>query len=89
MTIMTSPKFVLDVFPATSADLRRRLQEQVMGAKLPGGLLLEDSPHGATYQLEAEGDWSMAKIAGEWHFSHSAGHIVVLGNHGITLRPAN
>jgi hypothetical protein len=88
MTTTVSPTLVLDVFPAAPAEFRQRIKGRAMGARLPGGVLLEDSRHGATYQLETEGHWSMAQIAGEWHFSHAEGHIVVVGEHGVTLRPA-
>ena len=89
MRTTISPTLVLDVFPVAPAELRQRLKERAMAARLPGGVLLEDTCHGATYQLETEGNWSMATIAGEWHFSHSDGHIVVVGEHGVTLRPAS
>jgi hypothetical protein len=76
---------VLDVTTAAPADLRRRLANEAAATVLPGGLQLEESAHGATYHLAAPGGWTPVQIAGEWHFSHAAGHVVVLNERGLTL----
>lgn len=88
MTPTTTPTLVIDVFPAAPQDLRRRLQDRAMAACLPGGVVLEESASGATYQLDAEGGWTLNQVGGEWHFSHADGHVVVLNHQGATLRPA-
>jgi hypothetical protein len=78
---MSPAQLVVDVFPA---DLRRRLNGAGATTSLPGGVVLEES---GSYRLDAEGEWSMVQIAGEWHFSHSEGHVVVLNQHGLTVTP--
>lgn len=88
MSATTTPALVIDVFPAAPADLRRRLQDRGASGRLPGGLVMEESASGTVYHLEAEGGWAVTQIAGEWHFSHEEGHVVVLGDHGVTVRPA-
>ncbi|MDB5099997.1 MAG: hypothetical protein JWM80_4418 [Cyanobacteria bacterium RYN_339] len=76
---------VLDVSTEAPADLRRRLVQGVAATVLPGGLQLEEGAGGATYHLDARGGWSAVQIAGEWHFSHPAGHVVVLNDRGLTV----
>lgn len=84
----TTPSLVLDVFPAGPAELRRKLQDRAMAACLPGGLRMEESLAGVSYELEAPGGWTLTQLAGEFHISHLDGHVVVVGPHGVTLRPA-
>ena len=86
--VKTNPSLVIDVTPVGPGDLRRRLVSEVSATMLPGGMLLEETDGCASYQLPAEGGWTPVQIAGEWHFSHQAGHVVVLNDGGVTVTTA-
>jgi len=80
--LQATKTLVLDVTPDAPVDLRRRLAAEPATTKLPGGLVLEE---GGSYRLDAPGGWTPVQIAGEWHFSHAAGHVVVLNDQGLTI----
>lgn len=85
---MSPETLTLDVAPADTGNLRRRLQATgplFTAAILPGGAIVEDGPEALQYHFQAQGHWSVDQAGEDVRLTSDTGHTLTIRDGRIQL----